>query len=190
MWRSSTPISFRRPISCAAPCRRWSPIPAWPSCRRAGAMPTATLNWLTRAQGLLLDAHFAVEQEARFRAGLPMSFNGTAGVWRRAAIEHGGGWTGDTLTEDLDLSMRCVMKGWRTALMSRRGSAERTARNGGGLARAAGALDQGSRAMRAQAAARDLGKRTCRLWSKAAMSACRCASSHSTRWLSSAPRSA
>jgi len=77
-----------------------------------------TKNWLTRAQGMLLDAHFAVEQEARFRAGLPMSFNGTAGVWNRAAIDNGGGWTGDTLTEDLDLSMRCAMKGWRTALIS------------------------------------------------------------------------
>jgi cellulose synthase/poly-beta-1,6-N-acetylglucosamine synthase-like glycosyltransferase len=76
------------------------------------------LNWLTRVQGLLLDSHFAVEQEARFRAGLPMSFNGSAGVWSRAAIENGGGWTGDTLTEDLDLSMRCMMKGWRGAMVS------------------------------------------------------------------------
>src|SRR3569832_2563404 len=76
-----------------------------------------TKNWLTRAQGMLLDAHFSVEQEARFRAGLPMSFNGTAGVWSRKAIDDGGGWTGDTLTEDLDLSMRCAMKGWRTVLM-------------------------------------------------------------------------
>jgi cellulose synthase/poly-beta-1,6-N-acetylglucosamine synthase-like glycosyltransferase len=76
-----------------------------------------TKNWLTRAQGMLLDAHFSVEQEARFRAGLPMSFNGTAGVWSRAAIDDGGGWTGDTLTEDLDLSMRCVLKGWRSALL-------------------------------------------------------------------------
>jgi cellulose synthase/poly-beta-1,6-N-acetylglucosamine synthase-like glycosyltransferase len=75
------------------------------------------LNWLTRVQGLLLDSHFAVEQEARFRAGLPMSFNGTAGVWNRVAIEQAGGWTGDTLTEDLDLSMRCVLKGWRAAMM-------------------------------------------------------------------------
>src|SRR5215469_16795323 len=75
-------------------------------------------NWLTRAQGFLLDSHFAVEQEARFRSGLPISFNGTAGVWKRAAIEHGGGWTGDTLTEDLDLSMRCALKGWRAALIS------------------------------------------------------------------------
>lgn len=75
-------------------------------------------NWLTRVQGLLLDSHFAVEQEARFRAGLPISFNGSAGVWNRAAIEQGGGWTGDTLTEDLDLSMRCMMQGWRAAMVS------------------------------------------------------------------------
>jgi cellulose synthase/poly-beta-1,6-N-acetylglucosamine synthase-like glycosyltransferase len=75
-------------------------------------------NWLTRVQGLLLDAHFSVEQEARFRAGLPLSFNGSAGVWNRTAIEQGGGWTGDTLTEDLDLSMRCMMQGWRGAMVS------------------------------------------------------------------------
>ena len=74
-------------------------------------------NWLTRVQGVLLDSHFAVEQEARFRAGLPMSFNGTAGVWNRLAIEQAGGWTGDTLTEDLDLSMRCVMQGWRSVML-------------------------------------------------------------------------
>jgi cellulose synthase/poly-beta-1,6-N-acetylglucosamine synthase-like glycosyltransferase len=77
-----------------------------------------TLNWLTRAQGVLLDGHFGVEQEARFRAGLPISFNGTAGVWNRRAIDQGGGWTGDTLTEDLDLSIRCALKGWRAAILS------------------------------------------------------------------------
>jgi len=75
-------------------------------------------NWLTRAQGVLLDAHFAVEQEARFRAGLPLSFNGSAGVWRRAAIDSVGGWHGDTLTEDLDLSVRCALQGWRTAFIA------------------------------------------------------------------------
>jgi len=74
-------------------------------------------NWLTRAQGVLLDAHFAIEQEARFRVGIPFSFNGTAGVWRREAIENAGGWTGDTLTEDLDLSVRCALKGWRAAML-------------------------------------------------------------------------
>ena len=76
------------------------------------------LNWLTRVQGLLLDSHFAVEQEARYRAGMPISFNGSAGVWSRTAIEQAGGWIGDTLTEDLDLSMRCMMKGWRGAMVS------------------------------------------------------------------------
>lgn len=75
-------------------------------------------NWLTAAQGFLLDSHFAVEQEARFRLGLPISFNGTAGVWTRQAIEDGGGWTGDTLTEDLDLSIRCALRGWRAAILS------------------------------------------------------------------------
>jgi cellulose synthase/poly-beta-1,6-N-acetylglucosamine synthase-like glycosyltransferase len=74
-------------------------------------------NWLTRVQGLLLDSHFAVEQEARYRAGMPMSFNGSAGVWNRTAIEQGGGWRGDTLTEDLDLSMRCMLLGWRAAIV-------------------------------------------------------------------------
>jgi cellulose synthase/poly-beta-1,6-N-acetylglucosamine synthase-like glycosyltransferase len=77
-----------------------------------------TANWLTRVQGLLLDSHFAVEQEARYRAGMPMSFNGSAGVWNRIAIEQGGGWSGDTLTEDLDLSMRCMMQDWRAAIIS------------------------------------------------------------------------
>jgi cellulose synthase/poly-beta-1,6-N-acetylglucosamine synthase-like glycosyltransferase len=75
-------------------------------------------NWLTMAQGFLLDSHFAVEQEARFRLGLPISFNGTAGVWSRAAIEYSGGWTGDTLTEDLDLSMRCALDGWHGAIVA------------------------------------------------------------------------
>ncbi len=100
-------------------------------------------NWLTRVQGLLLDAHFSVEQEARFRAGLPLSFNGSAGVWNRTAIEQGGGWTGDTLTEDLDLSMRCMMQGWRGAMVSGPGRARGTAADRSRLARAAGALDQG-----------------------------------------------
>jgi cellulose synthase/poly-beta-1,6-N-acetylglucosamine synthase-like glycosyltransferase len=74
-------------------------------------------NWLTRVQGVLLDSHFAVEQQARFSVGLPMSFNGSAGVWNRTAIEQGGGWSGDTLTEDLDLSMRCMMQNWRGAII-------------------------------------------------------------------------
>lgn len=73
---------------------------------------------LTRAQGLMLDSHFGVEQCARSWAGLPMSFNGTGGVWRRAAIDDAGGWEGDTLTEDLDLSLRAAMRGWKSLYMT------------------------------------------------------------------------
>jgi len=72
-------------------------------------------SWLTRAQALGIDGHFAIEQGARAWNGLMMNFNGTAGVWRRAAIEDPrvGHWTGDTLTEDLDLSYRAQLAGWR-----------------------------------------------------------------------------
>ncbi|MFQ5679758.1 MAG: glycosyltransferase [Gemmatimonadota bacterium] len=74
-------------------------------------------NWLTRAQAILLDAHFAVEQEARFRAGLFFNFNGSAGMWRRSCLEEAGGWQADTLTEDLDLSYRAQLAGWRLAYL-------------------------------------------------------------------------
>ncbi|GIW70785.1 MAG: hypothetical protein KatS3mg102_0327 [Planctomycetota bacterium] len=69
---------------------------------------------LTRAQAIGIDGHFLVEQSARAYNGLFMNFNGTAGLWRRAAIEGAGGWQGDTLTEDLDLSYRAQLAGWRT----------------------------------------------------------------------------
>lgn len=75
-------------------------------------------NFLTRAQVRLLDAHFRVEQEARFRLGLPVPFNGTCGVWRRTAILDAGGWEGDTLTEDLDLSLRARLRGWRSTYLN------------------------------------------------------------------------
>ena len=68
---------------------------------------------LTRIQAIFLDAHFAIEHAARNRAGRYFNFNGTAGVWRRAAIEEAGGWQHDTLTEDLDLSYRAQLAGWR-----------------------------------------------------------------------------
>jgi cellulose synthase/poly-beta-1,6-N-acetylglucosamine synthase-like glycosyltransferase len=68
---------------------------------------------LTVAQALGIDGHFAVEQSARFWGQLLLNFNGTAGVWRKAAIEDAGGWTHDTLTEDLDLSYRAQLRGWR-----------------------------------------------------------------------------
>jgi cellulose synthase/poly-beta-1,6-N-acetylglucosamine synthase-like glycosyltransferase len=68
---------------------------------------------LTRVQALFLDAHFAVESAARHFAGRFFNFNGTAGVWRRAAIEDAGGWSASTLTEDLDLSYRAQLAGWK-----------------------------------------------------------------------------
>ncbi len=67
---------------------------------------------VTRAQALLLDAHFTVEHMARNRSGLLMNFNGTAGVWRRQTIEDAGGWQSDTVAEDLDLSYRAQLRGW------------------------------------------------------------------------------
>lgn len=69
-------------------------------------------NWLTRAQGLMFDAHFVIEQATRARAGWLFQFNGTGGVWRRAAIEAAGGWSGDSLCEDLDLTIRSEIAGW------------------------------------------------------------------------------
>ncbi|MBI5649156.1 MAG: glycosyltransferase [Chloroflexi bacterium] len=72
----------------------------------------AEYSALTRAQAIALDGHFVVEQSARARNGLFFNFNGTAGVWRRACIEQSGGWHGDTLSEDLDLSYRAQMRGW------------------------------------------------------------------------------
>ena len=68
---------------------------------------------LTRAQAMAIDGHFAIEQEARFRAGWFLNFNGSGGVWRRAGIEAAGGWSADTLTEDLDLSYRAQLAGWK-----------------------------------------------------------------------------
>lgn len=68
---------------------------------------------LTRLQALFLDGHLVLEQSARSRHGYYLNFNGTAGIWRRETIEQAGGWQHDTLTEDLDLSYRAQLKGWR-----------------------------------------------------------------------------
>jgi cellulose synthase/poly-beta-1,6-N-acetylglucosamine synthase-like glycosyltransferase len=68
---------------------------------------------LTRLQALFLDGHLVLEQTARSRHGEFLNFNGTAGIWRRSAITESGGWQHDTLTEDLDLSYRAQLKGWK-----------------------------------------------------------------------------
>ena len=70
-------------------------------------------SWLTQLQAILLGPHFGIEHRVRCRQGLFFNFNGTAGVWRRQTILDGGGWQADTVTEDLDLSYRCQMKGWK-----------------------------------------------------------------------------
>lgn len=70
-------------------------------------------NLLTRLQTIMLDGHFVVEQTTRNRTGGFFNFNGTAGIWRREAIELSGGWQHDTLTEDTDLSFRAQLMGWK-----------------------------------------------------------------------------
>ncbi len=70
-------------------------------------------NSLTQAEAMAVDGHFIVEQTARSQHNLFLNFNGTAGLWRRACIEDAGGWEWDTLTEDLDLSYRAQLRGWR-----------------------------------------------------------------------------
>jgi cellulose synthase/poly-beta-1,6-N-acetylglucosamine synthase-like glycosyltransferase len=73
---------------------------------------------LTKIQSILLDGHFVLEHGGRNRAGRFFNFNGTAGVWRREAIDDAGGWQHDTLTEDLDLSYRAQLRGWRFVFVS------------------------------------------------------------------------
>jgi cellulose synthase/poly-beta-1,6-N-acetylglucosamine synthase-like glycosyltransferase len=72
-----------------------------------------TFNLLTRIQAMFLDGHLELEQTARNRSGRFFTFNGTAGIWRKACIADAGGWEHDTLTEDMDLSYRAQLKGWR-----------------------------------------------------------------------------
>ncbi len=73
----------------------------------------ADYSLLTKVQAIMLDGHFVIEQTARNRCGGFFNFNGTAGMWRRKAIEWSGGWQHDTLAEDTDLSYRAQLMGWR-----------------------------------------------------------------------------
>jgi len=70
-------------------------------------------SFLTEVEAILLDGHFVLEHSGRARSNVFFNFNGTAGVWRRCAIEEAGGWQHDTLTEDTDLSYRAQLKGWK-----------------------------------------------------------------------------
>ncbi len=77
---------------------------------------------LTRMQAFALNAHFTVEQGGRCAANHFINFNGTAGVWRKSCIENAGGWASDTLSEDLDLSYRAQLKGWKFHFIEELGS--------------------------------------------------------------------
>ena len=76
-------------------------------------------NLFSSALALLIDRHFFVQKPTRAYVGNVTAFNGSAGIWRRKAVEDAGGWSADTLTEDLDLSYRCALRGWRGAYVHR-----------------------------------------------------------------------
>ena len=105
---------FRPPVDWLKIC-----VPRLEMHRSAGFIQSrceftnSETNWLTRAQSLLFDSHFVMEQGVRARAGMLFQFNGTGGIWRRRAIEDAGGWTGDSLCEDLDLTIRAALGGWK-----------------------------------------------------------------------------
>lgn len=97
-------------------------VPYFTDPRSGGSVGMVQARWghlnrddslLTRVQAILLDAHFLIEHAARCAGGRFFNFNGTAGIWRRRAIVEAGGWQHDTLTEDLDLSYRAQLAGWR-----------------------------------------------------------------------------
>ena len=77
---------------------------------------------ITKLQALQLNVHFTVEQNGRRKGDYLLQFNGTAGVWRTKTIEEAGGWEADTLTEDLDLSIRAQLKGWKIMFLENIGS--------------------------------------------------------------------
>lgn len=75
-------------------------------------------SFITRAAALALDGHFVIEQQVRNKAGFFINFNGTAGIWRKKTIFDAGNWQADTLTEDLDLSYRAQLKGWKFVFLN------------------------------------------------------------------------
>ncbi|MFQ5778831.1 MAG: cellulose synthase family protein, partial [Terriglobia bacterium] len=100
------PDFLRRTVPCFADPRVGMVQTRWTFLNR-------NYSLFTRVQAILLDGHFVLEHGARSRADLFFNFNGTAGIWRRAAIESAGGWHHDTLTEDTDLSYRAQLAGWK-----------------------------------------------------------------------------
>ncbi len=116
MTKNDAPIVALLDIDFRAP-RDWLliAVPYLPR-RSEGWFPAIALRifqlpdeLVTRVQGLMLDAHYVMEQATRYRAGWLFQFNGTGGLWRREAIEAAGGWMGDSLSEDLDLVVRAEL---------------------------------------------------------------------------------
>jgi cellulose synthase/poly-beta-1,6-N-acetylglucosamine synthase-like glycosyltransferase len=103
----SPPDFLRRCMTVLLPDAKLAFVQARPDFSNAGT------NILTRAQAMILDYHYGVEQATRSWSGQVLPFNGTCGVWRRTAIELGGGWRGETLTEDWELSFLTRLKGMR-----------------------------------------------------------------------------
>ena len=150
--RRRLPAAARHP---RAHDRTTSPIPRSPWCSAAGSTSTATTRALTEVQALMLDGHFVMEHAGRNRSGRFFNFNGTAGIWRRAAIADAGGWQHDTLTEDMDLSYRAQLRGWKFVYLPDIVVARRAARGDVGVQVAAVPLGQGLGAGGQEAAADD-----------------------------------
>src|SRR5882757_2294512 len=108
---SLTPILFRKRTCSNAPFISLPIQKRWGHLNRGYSL-------LTRMQAIFLDGHLLLEQIARSRSGRFFNFNGTAGLWRRSCIEQSGGWQYDTLCEDLDLSYRAQLKGWKFIYLS------------------------------------------------------------------------
>ena len=89
-----------------------------PASRSRDASSSISRRTGSRAQGLIQDGHFLVEQRTRARAGWLFQFNGTGGIWRRATIDRAGGWSDYSLAEDLDLTVRAALDGWRGIFVS------------------------------------------------------------------------
>ena len=107
-------------------------------------------NWLTRAQGLVQDGHFLIEQRTRALAGWLFQFNGTGGIWRRETIEAVGGWSDYSLCEDLDLTVRAALGGWHGIFVTRAADSGPGAGGAARLSPPAAALVERLRAGRAE----------------------------------------
>ena len=153
---SSRPDFLRRTRALFRGSRKGSP---W--CRRAGPISIAIIRCSPKWKRILLDGHFVIEHGSRSRSGTFFNFNGTAGVWRRTAIDDAGGWQHDTLTEDTDLSYRAQLRGWQFVYLPRNRVPLGAARGDERLQSAASPLGQGPDADREKDSAAQCCAPTC-----------------------------